>query len=283
MSIVFLNGEFCPADQAKVSVFDRGFLLGDGVYEVIPAYAGNLFRINEHLERLQSSLDAIRLVNPMTHDQWEAMLNRLIQENFDPSLSLYLQVTRGVAVRDHAFPKNTVPCVFAMATKIQPLPEEYYQQGVAAITVDDNRWQRCDIKAISLLANVLLRQQAVDQDVAESVLIRDGYLTEGSASNVFAVIDGEIRTPPKSQYILPGVTRDLILELATENGISNRVCAISRDDLFRASELWLSSSTKEILPITKLDNKTVGNGKPGPVWQSMSEIYRAYKNSLLAQ
>lgn len=282
MSIVYLNGEFCHADQAKVSVFDRGFLLGDGVYEVIPAYAGKLFRLKEHLDRLQSSLDAIRLENPLPYEQWEEMLSRLVKENFDPNLSVYLQVTRGAAVRDHAFPKDTPASIFAMANKIQALPEKYYQEGVAAITVEDNRWQRCDIKSISLLANVLLRQQAVDQGVSEAILVRDGMLTEGSASNVFVVVDGEIRTPPKGQYILPGITRDLVLELALENKMPAAEKPVSVQELLAADEVWITSSTKEVLPVTRLNGQAVGSGKPGKVWEKMSDIYRAYKQTLLA-
>lgn len=281
MSIVYLNGEFGPAENAKISVFDRGFLLGDGVYEVIPAYAGKLFRLQHHLERLQSSLDAIHLQNPLSFDEWQQMLERLVKENFDPNLSIYLQVTRGAAARDHAFPQKVIPSVFAMANKIHPLPETYYQTGVAAITVEDNRWQRCDIKSISLLPNVLLRQQAVDQGVSESILIRDGYVTEGAASNLFIVHEGEIRTPPKGRYILPGITRDLVLELAAENNLAYRECEISREGLQNASEVWLTSSTKEILPVTKLDEKLVNNGEPGVIWQKMMEIYRAYKNTLM--
>ena len=281
MAIVYLNGVFCPASEAKVSVLDRGFLLGDGVYEVIPAYAGKLFRLKEHLDRLQSSLDAIRLENPLTYEQWEEMLNKLVQENYDSNLSIYLQVTRGVAVRDHAFPSDTSATVYAMANKIHSMPAEYYETGVAAITVEDNRWQRCDIKAISLLANVLLRQQAVDQGVAEAILIRDGHLTEGAASNIFVVIDGEIRTPAKGQYILPGITRDLVLELAIANHMSAAEKSISEEELISADEIWLTSSTKEILPVTQLNGQPVGSGKPGKIWQKASEIYRAYKKSLM--
>lgn len=281
MSIVYLNGEFTPAEEAKVSVFDRGFLLGDGVYEVIPAYAGNLFRLREHLDRLQSSLDAIRLENPMSFAQWEKVLNELVEKNYSDNLSVYLQVTRGAAVRDHAFPQDTPATIFAMCNVIKPLPEKYYAEGVSAITVADNRWQRCDIKSISLLANVLLRQQAVDQGAAESILIRDGQVSEGSASNVFIVVDGEIRTPAKSQYILPGITRDLVMELAAENKLPAAEKPISEEELFQAQEVWVSSSTKEILPVTHINDQAVGNGKPGPVWQQMSEIYRGYKQSLL--
>ncbi len=281
MSVVYLNGEYFPAADARVSVFDRGFLLGDGVYEVIPAYAGNLFRLEHHLDRLQTSLDAIRLVNPLSRKQWETLLNKLVAHNYDTNLSVYLQVTRGAAARDHAFPQQTEPTVFAMVNPIHPPASELYEKGVAAITVEDNRWQRCDIKSISLLANVLLRQQAVDQQAAEAILIRNGRVTEGAASNVFAVVDGEIRTPPKSHYILPGITRDLVLELAAEHAMPHCECDISESDLLHASEVWCTSSTKEIVPVTRLNENKVGEGKPGPVWQKMNAVYREFKDTLI--
>jgi len=280
MSIVFLNGEFENAEQAKVSVFDRGFLLGDGVYEVIPAYSGALFRIEEHLDRLQQSLDAIRLTNPYSHSQWQGILNDLVKQNNHTDASVYLQVTRGVAIRDHAFPSDVRPTVFAMVNKITPLSADYYENGVAAITLDDNRWSRCNIKAISLLPNVLLRQQAVDQGVAEAILIRDGFVTEGAASNAFAVINGVVTTPPKNEHLLPGITRDLVMEMAKQHGIPNAESQISLAQLQSADEVWLTSSTKEILPVTQLDKKSVGSGKPGDIWHRMSKIYGHFKKTL---
>ena len=280
MPTVFLNDEYQDADQAKVSVFDRGFLLGDGVYEVIPAYSGVLFRLEEHLNRLQKSLDAIRLKNPYSFSQWKSILDDLVKQNNFTDSSVYLQVTRGVAVRDHAFPADTKPTVFAMVNKISPLSPEYYEKGVAAITLDDNRWSRCNIKAISLLPNVLLRQQAVDQGVTEAILIRDGFVTEGAASNVFAVNDGKLITPPKSEHLLPGITRDLVVEMAQQHGIPNAEDEISLAQLQAADEVWLTSSTKEILPVTQLNDKPVGTGKPGDMWQRMSKIYGHFKKTL---
>ena len=282
MSIVYLNGNFLPADEAKISVLDRGFLLGDGVYEVIPAYSGSLFRLEEHLQRLQKSLDAIHLDNPMSHQQWTDALNMLVEKNYAKDLSVYLQVTRGIAVRDHAFPEKVQPTIYAMANPISPLDPKYYQQGVAAITLEDLRWKRCDIKSISLLANVLLRQQAVERGVAEAILVRDGFVTEGAASNVFVVHNNTIMTAPKGQYILPGITRDLILELADQHGFAYQEKAFSEQLLREAEEVWITSSTKEILPVTQLDGVLVGSGKPGLVWHKMCEIYAAYKSSLHA-
>lgn len=280
MSIVFLNGEYEAADQAKVSVFDRGFLLGDGVYEVIPAYSGALFRLEEHLTRLQQSLDAIHLKNPYSVSQWRTLLHELVQKNNHVDSSVYLQVTRGVAVRDHAFPADAQPTVFAMVNMITPLSAKYYEKGVSAITLDDNRWSRCNIKAISLLPNVLLRQQAVDQGVTEAILIREGFVTEGAASNAFAVIDGVVTTPPKSQHLLPGITRDLVVAMAQKHGIPNAEKDISFAQLQAADEIWLTSSTKEILPVTQLDEKPVGSGAPGDIWQRMAKIYGHFKKTL---
>ena len=280
VSIVYLNGEYVPAIEAKVSVFDRGFLLGDGVYEVIPAYNGVLFRLDEHLERLQFSLDEIRLQNPHSKNQWKTLLSALVEKNMAPDLSVYLQVTRGVAVRDHAFPDGVNATVFSMVNPISPLNQAYYENGVAAITLDDNRWSRCNIKAISLLPNVLLRQQAVDQGVIEAILVRDDQVTEGAASNVFVVIDNVLITPPKSTHLLPGITRDLIVELATNNGLAVAEKNISLAELQTADEVWLTSSTKEILPVTRLNDKSVGTGKPGKLWAEMTSIYGDFKASL---
>jgi D-alanine transaminase len=273
--LVYLNGEFLPLDQAKVSVLDRGFLFGDGVYEVIPVYGGRPFRLEEHLERLGNSLRGIRMESPLSTAEWTRIFDRLIGGDHDQSV--YLQVTRGVAPkRDHAFPKGIAPTVFVMCTPIAPIPAE----GVKAITLDDIRWQWCHIKAITLLANVLLRQQAVDQGCAEAILVRDGFAVEGAASNLFAVVDGVLLTPPKGNAILPGITRDLVLELALRNNISAEVRSITLKELQRASEVWLTSSTREVLPVVELDGHPVGDGKPGPIWKQTNAIYQAYKQQL---
>lgn len=283
MNIVSLNNEFLPAETACVPVLDRGFIFGDGVYEVIPAYGGNLFRLGEHLQRLQNSLDAVRIPNPLNTNGWSAMLNELVAKNGGGDLSLYLQVTRGSAQRDHAMPENPQPTVYAMCNPLKPPATAVIENGVSAITLDDIRWQRCHIKAISLLPNILLRQEALDQDAAEAILIRDGSATEGAASNLFAVIDGVLCTPPKGPYLLPGITRDLILELAAAHGISYREQAISPAELLSADEIWLTSSTKEILPVTQLDKQTVADGKPGPLFRQMLALYQNYKQQLRTQ
>lgn len=280
MAIVYLNGKFLPVEQACVSVMDRGFIFGDGVYEVIPVYGGRLFRFEQHLERLARSMAEISLVNPLSTEKWRQCLQELVTQNGDGDQSVYVQITRGVAPRDHAFPKDTQPTVYAASSPLKPLPADLAEHGVAAITLEDIRWQRCDIKAITLLANILLRQQAVDQGAVEAILVRDDRVNEGAASNLFIVKDGVLVTPPKGPYLLPGITRDLILELAAAQGIVHSEAAISLEDLKCAEEVWLTSSTREILPVTRLDQHPVGKGKPGPVWRRMMTLYQDYKQGV---
>lgn len=275
---VYLNGEFLPADEARISVLDRGFIFGDGVYEVIPVYGGHLFRLQHHLQRLDNSLEGIRLANPLDHRQWQAILERLIGENGGGNQSLYLQVTRGVARRDHGFPPDTEPTVFAMSNPVDPVPQ-HLREGVVAVTVEDFRWKLCHIKAIALLPNILLRQQALDAGAAEALMLRDGFVTEGAASNVFIVRDGVVQTPPKSNLLLPGVTRDLVVELCLANGVPCQQSAISEAQLREADEIWLTSSTKEIIPVIRLDEQPVGSGRPGQVWQRLIALYQQYKQA----
>ncbi len=280
MSVIYLNGAFMAAEEAHISVMDRGFLFGDGVYEVIPVYNGHLFRLPQHLERLELSLAGIRLANPLSTAQWEELLSQLAARNGGGDLSLYLQITRGAAPkRDHAFPARVMPTVFAMATPLMPQPAQVAITGVAAITAQDMRWEYCHIKAITLLPNVLARQQAVDAGAAEALLLRNGLVTEGAASNLFIVKDNVLSTPPKSTLLLPGITRDLILELATTNDIPWREVSITEHELRQADEIWLTSSTREILPVTRLDAKTIGSGAPGLLWQRMTKHYQSYKRN----
>ncbi len=276
--IVYLNGQYLPLNEAKISVMDRGFLFGDGIYEVIPSYSGHLFHFEQHMERLDNSLSSIRLTNPHDRAQWLEILTPLLDANLDQSI--YLQITRGVAdKRDHAFPQNITPTVFAMSSTIAPFND--VDSGAKALSVDDSRWELCNVKATTLLANILLRQQAVEKGCAEAILVKDGYVTEGAASNIFAVIDGILITPPKSHEILPGITRDVILEIAEENNIPYSEDIISLDALKTAGEIWLTSSTREIIPIVQLDNEIIANGKPGPIWQTMNQLFQAYKKSRL--
>lgn len=280
---VYLNGEFLPLADAGISPLDRGFLYGDGVYEVIPVYSRRAFRIDEHLARLQSTLAGIQLGNPLTTDDWKAVIARLIEAAPWDDQSIYLQVTRGADnKRDHAFPPaNVPPTAFAFASPLVTTPADVRARGVAAITVPDLRWSRCDLKVISLLANVLARQQAVDQGCAEALLIRDGFMKEGAASNIFIVKDGLLLAPPKTQLMLPGITYDVILELAQQHQLPLEVREISETELRAADEVWMTSSTKEVLAITTLDGKAVGNGKPGPVGERMWQWYQDFKNTVM--
>jgi D-alanine transaminase len=274
---VYLNGEYLPLADAKVSVLDRGFLFGDGVYEVIPAYAGRLFRFEDHILRLNNSLREIRLQLDKTVTEWQVIFQPMLDSSKDQYI--YLQITRGVAPkRDHGFPEQVVSTVFAMCADIKPFVGKV--TGVKALTLDDTRWQMCHVKAITLLGNILLRQQALDQDCAEAILVRNGYVVEGAASNVFAVIDDELITPPKNNEILPGITRDVILELAEANNMPYREDVIALEALQNATELWVTSSTREIVPVIELDGQFLGAGKPGPVYHKMDQLFQAYKQSL---
>ena len=270
--IVYLNGEFLPLEEAKVPVLDRGFLFGDGVYEVIPVYGRKPLRLEQHLRRLEQSLAAIRMQPPLSDREWTTIFDRLISGTADQQI--YLQVTRGTASkRDHAIPAGIAPTVFVMCTPIAPIP----LNGIKACTVNDIRWDRCNIKAITLLANVLLRQEAIDEGAAEAILVRDNQVVEGAASNVFVVRDGKIITPAKGDSILPGITRDLVLELATSLGITTEERHIDAGELEAADEVWVTSSTREILAIVELDGKPVSGGAPGPMWKKLQAAYQGYK------
>lgn len=278
--IVYLNGKYLAIGDAHVSVLDRGFIFGDGVYEVIPAYGGYPLRLEHHLQRLQNSLDAIRLGNPHSETEWTNIITSLIAKNEGDDQYIYLQVTRGVAKRDHRFPDSNTPTVFVMSSPLLPVDSELLKNGVSAITLDDIRWRYCNIKTTALLGNVLLRQQAVEQDAAEAILIRDNEVTEGAASNLFIVLNGTIITPPKSDLLLPGITRDLVVELAHHHQLACEEHTITAEELSQAEEVWVTSSTKEILPVTKLDGKAVGDGMPGKVWHNMYQLYQDNKVQL---
>jgi D-alanine transaminase len=279
-STVFLNGSFVRMSQARVPVLDRAFIFGDGVYEVIPVYGRRPFRLPAHLRRLQYSLDQIRLANPYPDSRWGELIVELIASCPHVDQSVYLQVTRGVAKRDHAFPKAAQPTVFMMANLLSIPSPEAVAAGVPAITAADNRWLRCDIKSTALLGNVLMRQLAAEAGANETILIRDGWLTEGSASNVLLVRDGVILTPPKSNLILPGTTCDVVLELAAKAGMPVDVRQVSEAELRRPDELWLTSATREVLAVSTLDGRPVGTGTPGPMFRRMHALFRAYKQEL---
>ncbi len=279
--MIYLNGEFMPIEQARIPVLDRGFIFGDGVYEVIPVYSRHPFRLAEHLRRLQSSLDSIKLANPHNDATWTRLIGRLIELNEPEDQSLYMHVTRGPAKRDHAFPKDVTPTVFLMSNPLTTPPRQQVNEGVCAITAVDNRWLRCDIKAIALLPNVLLRQEAVEAGCVEAVLLREGFMTEGAASNIFVVCNDVLLAPPKNHLMLPGITYDVVLELAQAAGIRHEVREISEAELRGAQEVWLTSSTREVLAITLLDDAPVGNGKPGPMFSRMYALYQDYKNRVM--
>jgi D-alanine transaminase len=286
MTTAYLNGEFLPLAAARISPMDRGFLFGDGVYEVIPVYSRRPFRIDAHLARLQHSLAAIRLANPLTVPNWHALIHRLVADAEWDDQSLLLQVTRGpMAVRNHAFPAEVTPTVFCLVEPLHTPPAALREQGITAISTADIRWLRCHIKATSLLANCLLRQMALDAGCAETILFRDGILTEGAASNIFAVKDGVLLAPQKNHLMLAGITYDVVLELAATHGLRTEVRDLTDAEVRAADELWLTSSTKEVLPIVALDGEKVGTGRtagqPGPVFRTMYAWYQAFKQDVM--
>jgi D-alanine transaminase len=275
--IVYLNGDFVPIGEAKVSVLDRGFIYGDGVYEVIPVYGRKPFRMPQHLARLQRSLDGIRLANPRSDADWSALVQDLVARQPFDDQAVYLQVTRGVAKRDHAFPTGVAPTVFMMSNPLSTPSAAQVERGVAVVTAEDNRWHRCDLKTTSLLGNVLMRQLAADADAVETVMFRDGHLTEASASNVLVVRDGTVMAPPKDNLILPGITYDATLEFTQAAGVPFAIRPITRDEALSADEMWLSSSTKEVLAVTTIDGQPFRDGRPGPVFRRVHAAFQAGK------
>ena len=275
--IVYLNGSFVPLPDAKVSVLDRGFIFGDGVYELVPVYAREPFRLPHHLARLQRSLDGIGLPNPHTNGEWEAILRDLVARQPFADQGVYFQVTRGVAKRDHTFPQGVPPTVFMMSNPLATPTREQVERGVAVVTADDNRWHRCDLKTISLLGNVLMRQFAAERGAVETVMFRDGFLTEASASNVLVVIGGTIVVPPKDNLILPGITYDAAVEFAGEAGVPVVTRPVPKEEALHADEMWLTSSTKEVLAVTTVDGKPFAGGTPGPVFRRIWDVFQKRK------
>ena len=274
--IVYLNGDFVRLAEAKVSVLDRGFIYGDGVYEVVPVYRRKPFRMEQHLARLTRTLDGVRLTDPHP-GRWPALIAELTARQPFEDQAVYLQVTRGVAKRDHAFPQGVAPTVFMMSNPLSLPSREQVEHGAAVVTADDNRWLRCDLKTTSLIGNVLMRQYAADHDAVETVMFRDGYLTEASASNVLVVRDETVIAPPKDNLILPGITYDATLEIAKAIGVPLDVRAVTRAEALGADEMWLSSSSKEVLAITRVDGQAFAGGAPGPVFRRVWEAFQARK------
>lgn len=273
----FLNGEYLPLEKCHVSVLDRGFLFGDGIYELITVYQKKAFYLDQHMDRFQRSMAEIKVVSPYSNSEWKALIDNLIQKSELDDLAIYIQVTRGVAPRDHVFPDATQATVFAMANPLPKVPSEYIEDGVELITANDTRWQRCNIKGISLLANILAKQEAAEADALEAIMIRDDYALEGSASNLLLVRDGIVYTHPKDNLILPGITRDFILELLEELGVECKQQRIPKDWLYSSDEVWITSSTKEVLAATKIDQRKIADGKPGKIWQETYNLYQQRK------
>jgi D-alanine transaminase len=281
MRMVFLNGKFMPIEEARVPVLDRGFIFGDGIYELVPVYSRVPFRMDEHLARLERSLAAVRIRNPYSRAEWREIILQLVAKQPFEDQGVYFQVTRGVAKRDHAFPKDSTPTVFIMANPLVNPPRELVERGAAAVTAADNRWLRCDIKSISLIGNCLLRQVSADAGAVETILFRDGILTEASASNVFVVKGGVILSPPKTNLILPGITFDVIVEIAQAAGLPLEFRDVGEAEVRAADEIWVTSSSKEVLAIVTLDNKPVAGGKPGPLFRRVHALYQEFKQKVM--
>jgi D-alanine transaminase len=287
-ALCFLNGELQPLATARVSVLDRGFIFGDGIYEVVPVYGQRLFRFDEHMARLARSLAKLRIPNPHGREDWLALCRQLVSAAFEHSGAqdqlVYIQVTRGVAPRDHVMPPGLVPTVFMMANPMKPASPEQRHHGVACTTARDFRWERGDIKSISLLGNVLARQMSADHGAVETIMFREGWLTEAAASNVWIVHEGALLGPPKSEHVLEGIRYDLLRELCEDCGIAYNLRPIPEADVLAADEVLLSSATKEVLAVTRVDGEPVGHGalrgKPGPVYGRLYEAYQQAKQAM---
>jgi D-alanine transaminase len=280
-NIVYLNGQFLPIEEATVSVMDRGFLYGDGIYEVIPVFGGELLRADGHLERLQNSLDRISLANPLDNTQWLDLFAELLSKNSGEDRAIYLQISRGVYVKRDLGIKADVPAtIFAMVLQVNVPDIDVVSAGISAITIDDFRWSACDIKSTSLVANVMLKQQAVDAGVDDAILIKNCRVNEGTASNIFIVKDNVLITPPTGHQLLSGITRNLVIEIAENNAILVEQRAIREAELFTADEIWLTSSTREIAPVIRLNGEVVGSGSAGKMWRRIVELYQENKRQL---
>ena len=273
LPVCYLNGEYMALTAARISPLDRGFLFADSVYEVLPAFSGRMFRFEQHFDRLARSLREIRIAAPHSHEEWRGILEGLSARNGGGDMYIYVQVTRGMEFgRNHAFPIASTPTIFAMASPLPQFTADQRAHGFSAVTVEDFRWTRCDIKSTALLANVLMKQQAAEQGAQEAIIVRNGEVLEGASSSVLAIVAGELVTPPDSHSILPGTTRDAALELAAG------VLAVSRrrlgvDQLFAASEVWIAAATRDVLPVCRVDGRAIGDGVPGPYWRRFAEAF----------
>lgn len=283
----YLNGEFSTLREAKISVMDRGFIFGDGVYEVVPVYAGRPFRFDQHMARLDRSLAELRIANPMSHARWRELADQLIAA-YAKSLGkstgqtdqlVYIQVTRGVAMRDHVMPPDIQPTVFATSNRISPPTAAERAAGVACVSAEDFRWKKAHIKSISLAGSVLARQISADVGAAETVMFRDGFLSEGAAANVWVVKEGRVIGAPRDNLVLEGIRYGLLEELCMEAGIPFELRRVTRDEVFSADELLLSNATKEVLPVTRLDGQPIGSGRPGPIYEQLYAGYQRAKQA----
>jgi D-alanine transaminase len=281
LSICYLNGDFLPLAQARVSPLDRAFLFGDAVYEVVPVYGSRLFRLREHLDRLNRSLAGIRMPPPLSHTEWAQLCQDLIARNSASDAYLYIQVTRGAELgRNHAWPEGLKPTLFAYLTALEAVPPSFLDTGVSAVTAADTRWARRDIKSTALLANILLKKLSADAGAFETIMLENGELTEGSSTTVHVMKDGVIHTPPNGHHILPGTTRDVVTELAVRLNVRVESVPVSEAKLRAADEIWLAFSTRGVLPVTTLDGLAVGTGKPGPLFKRMSAAFDDYVREL---
>jgi len=277
----YLNGESTILPLAKISVMDRGFIFGDRIYEVVPVYAGRLFRFDHHMARLERSLKECRIPNPHSRAEWAGIIGSLVTryaasqgiQAEESDQLIYLQITRGVALRDHVMPADITPTVFVMTNAMKPVPAEQRSQGVACVTADDFRWEKAHIKSTSLLGAVMARQISVDAGAAETLMFRHGFLSEAAASNIWVVKDGAVQGPPKNHLVLEGIRYGYLEELCARHGVPFRLRPISRDEVLAADELLITSASKEILPITTLDGQPVGNGRPGAVYRALRQAY----------
>lgn len=284
MNTAFVNGAFPDISEARISVLDRGFLFADAVYEVIPVYGGLFFLLEPHLARLENSLRAALIPNPHDRDEWTGLLRELVHCNGAGDMAVYVQVTRGTqSKRNHELPESPQPGVVAFCQPLPAIDEQVMTEGIAAVTRPDPRWEHCHIKSTALLPNVLARHEATRENASEALLIRDGDVMEGSASNIFMAFGGVVTTPPEQRHLLSGITRQLVLRLAGENGLNVRERNIPAGDLPHAEELWLTSSTRELIPVTRLDGNPVGSGRPGRLWRQLSDLVLKHKHAFTNQ